>query len=959
MAQPKKKESLPAKLVSELAKLADDASRARYLTRHPKLCSAGFAQKLNEIVRTKLRADTREALSLAEIAVAIARKSRDREILGRTLRSKANALYMIGDNQKALEFHAEAIEIFRKLGNAQEEARTLIPSIQPFILLGEYGRAFTAAEQAKKILEHLGDKQRLGHLEINVGNIYHRQDRFEEGLACYERAYETLLPLRDAEGLAVALYNMSVCLITLNDFPRALATYQRAREMCVQHQMTLLVTQADYNIAYLYYLRGEYSRSIEMLRATRQKCEENGDAHVLALCYLDLSEIYLELNLSAEAQEVAHEGYLRFQKLGMGYEEAKCQANEAMALSQLGKPLGAIELFDQARVKFVREKNLVWPWLIDLYQALVLYNEGRLFESRRLCSRAAGFFETSLLPGKAILCQLLLARLSLRTGDLTAARDECEKALGRLASLEAPAVRYQAEFLMGQLQQAADDRPGAYDSYQKARAALETLRSTLRGEELKIAFMKNRLEVYERLAELCLNDDSKHGAAEESFGYMEMAKSRSLAELLVHHAQAIPAATDAGQSGLVRRIREMREELNWYYRRLEQEQLRATDPSPQRIEALQKQALAHENELLRAVRELPTPETALALNQQQTLASLESTRARMSPETALVEYFAIKDEFVAAVLTREKLDIVSLTPVSRAVNLLRMLHFQMSKFHLGSTYTQEFQKPLLDAARAHLGELHEELMAPLSDYLGACHLVMVPHGVLHYLPFHALFDGERYLIDSHSISYAPSATIFALCQQKASGARGAPLVLGIPDAQAPLILDEAKSVAKILANAELFLGSEANEHVLRTKGSHSRLIHIATHGTFRQDNPMFSGIRLGDAYLSLYDLYQLKLEAELVTLSGCATGLNVVTAGDELLGLIRGLLYAGAQSLLLTLWNVHDRSTAEFMGCFYERFQGGADKAVALRGAMQDLRERYPHPYYWAPFILIGKVSPS
>lgn len=122
---------------------------------------------------------------------------------------------------------------------------------------------------------------------------------------------------------------------------------------------------------------------------------------------------------------------------------------------------------------------------------------------------------------------------------------------------------------------------------------------------------------------------------------------------------------------------------------------------------------------------------------------------------------------------------------------------------------------------------------------------------------------------------------------------------------------------------------------------------------------MFSGIRLGNAYLSLYDLYQLKLEAELVTLSGCATGLNVVTAGDELLGLIRGLLYAGAQSLLLTLWNVHDRSTAEFMGCFYECFQGGADKAAALRAAMQDVRERYPHPYYWAPFILIGKVSPS
>ena len=120
---------------------------------------------------------------------------------------------------------------------------------------------------------------------------------------------------------------------------------------------------------------------------------------------------------------------------------------------------------------------------------------------------------------------------------------------------------------------------------------------------------------------------------------------------------------------------------------------------------------------------------------------------------------------------------------------------------------------------------------------------------------------------------------------------------------------------------------------------------------------MFSGIRLGDAFLNLYDLYQLNLEADLVTLSGCATGLNVVTAGDELLGLIRGLLYAGAKSLLLTLWNVHDRSTAEFMTSFYRRLQDSTDKAAALQGAMQDLRQNYPHPYYWAPFTLIGKVS--
>jgi CHAT domain-containing protein/tetratricopeptide (TPR) repeat protein len=949
------KSTLPKKLLQDLAGLKDDSSRARFLARRRALFKADVVRQLNDAAREKLRVDPQQALSLAEAAVAIARKLGKQEVLAPSFRSKANALYMIGDNQTALEFHTQALGIFRKIGNTEEEARTLNSSIQPYLLLGEYDHALEAAEQARNLFRRIGDHRRLAHVEINVGNIYHRQDRFEEGLGYYERAYEMLLPFHDSEGLAVALYNMAVCLITLNDFPRALATYQRAREMCVQHGMTLLVTQSDYNIAYLYYLRGEYSRAIEMLRATREECVKNGDAHVLALCYLDLSEIYLELNLSTEAKETAHEGYLRFQKLGMGYEEAKCQANEAMALSQLGKPLHSLELFAQARPKFVREKNLVWPWLIDLYQAVVLYEEGRQFESRRLCTRAANFFDTSFLPGKAVLCQLLLARLSLRDGNLAAAGVQCSGALERLAALEAPVLRYQAEFLMGQIQQTAGEDREAYACYQRAREALETLRSSLHGEELKIAFMKRRLEVYECLVELCLTHRARPNSAEEAFGYIELAKSRSLAELLLQHGHGF-TAMEAGQSGLVRRIREMREELNWYYRRIEQEQLRPEVPSPERIEKLQQQALTHENELLRALRDLPTSPSEAGLRPGPGVNSLENIRASLPPDAALVEYFCIKQQFIAAVLTHEALDIIPLTPVARIVNLLRLLHFQLSKFRLGEEYMKSFEKSLLEATQAHLREIYEEVFAPLCSRLGARHLVIVPHGALHYVPFHALHDGERYIIDSFTVSYAPSAGIFASCQRKSAHASGPPLILGVPDARAPQILEEVESVAKILPGAELIVGAEADERAMREKGSHSRLIHIASHGSFRQDNPMFSGIRLGTAYMNLYDLYQLKLGADLVTLSGCATGLNVVAAGDELLGLIRGLLTAGAHSLLLTLWDVNDRSTRDFMTCFYRRLQEGEIKALALQGAMHELRRNRPHPYHWAPFTLIGKI---
>ena len=206
------------------------------------------------------------------------------------------------------------------------------------------------------------------------------------------------------------------------------------------------------------------------------------------------------------------------------------------------------------------------------------------------------------------------------------------------------------------------------------------------------------------------------------------------------------------------------------------------------------------------------------------------------------------------------------------------------------------------------------------------------------------------------MSYAPSASIYALCRQQQVKTNGASLIFGIPDALAPLIADEAEVVAATLPEPELFLGAGASQRVLREKGPESRVIHISTHGRFRADNPMFSAIRLGDGYLTLYDLKRFRLPVDLVTLSGCSTGLNVVAKGDELLGLVRGLLHSGARSLLLSLWDVQDRSTTGLMRSFYTRFRSGGDTASALQGAMQELREKQPHPYYWAPFVLIGGV---
>lgn len=719
--------------------------------------------------------------------------------------------------------------------------------------------------------------------------------------------------------------------------------------------MPTLVSLADYNIAYLYYFRGQYSRAIEALRTTREACQRQGDVYRGALCYLDQSEIYLELNLGEDAAEMAEEAHEAFERLGMGYEAARALSFLAIANGQQGKVFRALELFGKARAIFVREQNPVWPALLDLYQAIIHFETGRLPEARRFCLSALEAFGPKAMTSKAVLCRLLLARLALRAGDLDAARQECALAAEKFSPQELPALGFQLHFVKGRLEEAAAQPAKAYESYRAAQEALETLRSSLRGEELKIAFMKNKLEVYERLVELSLRRGPS--GIEEAYAYVEQAKSRSLLDLIVRGAPA-PAVGPAGKSELVRRVGELREELNWYYHRIEAEQMAPEVRTAERVERLQNQVQAHENELLRALRELPVSEgEQMALYVPMSL-PLSEIRAALPDDALLVEYFRVGERLVAFLVGRDTLEVLPVALVSRVRHALRLLQFQLSWARpTPGQQSKGLQESHRIATRTHLEELYEELLAPLRKrLLRAAHLIFVPHDILHYVPFHALFDGQRHLIDSFTVSYAPSASILALCQGRSPNTDGPALILGVPDPRAPFILQEVQSVAAQLPKPEVFLGSSADESVLREKGQRSRFVHIASHGFFRGDNPMFSGIRLGTSYLTLYDLYHIKLPAELITLSACVSGLNVIAAGDEVLGLARGLFSAGAASLMAALWDVPDESTAEFMKAFYERYLQSSNKAAALRDAVHVVRERYPHPVHWAPFVLLGKA---
>lgn len=907
-----------------------------------------------EAVHDRIRVNLEDASAIAASALDAALALGDTAALGWSFRAKAHVLYAAGRNREAVDFYDRAVSSFEQVSDSLEIARTLSSSILALNLLGEYERAVSAANRARKIFTEQSATQRLARLDINLANVFHRQDRFAEALACYERAYQELLPRKDAEGIAVALHNMAVCLISLNDFQRALETHEKAREVCRQAGMDLLVRQADYNIAWLHYLHGDYGRALELLHETRAACRTSGDAYHSALCDLDQSEIYLELNLPSEAAEMAEHGLRQFQELGMGYEAAKCMTNLALSANRRGDFARATELLTTAREAFRREQNQVWPSLIDLYQALVLYKKGQFPAARQLCATALEFFHSSPLADKAIVCHVLHARLCLAMGNVQEAEAECRAALRRLEEIENPVLSYQVRLVQAQICETQRQTAEAFAYYRAAREMLERLRNSLPVEELKIAFMKSRMEVYEALVRLCLAKPAGDGGNSEIFEYIEQAKSRILIELITGHVSPTVLPCEE-ESESLNRIRNLREELNWYYRRIGVEECRREEILPGRIDRLMADVRERERELQALCRELP-PRQAERAGLPTPPITLEEVQEALPPDTTLVEYFRVEGRLLAAVIDRQRMNVVPLAAVADVQRLLRMLEFQLSKFRLGAEYVQLFSECLRSATLAHLNELHRAVLAPLRPYIKARHLVIVPHEELHYLPFHALFNGEHYAIDTWTISYAASASMYVRQVAPNGCASGPALVLGLPDDRTPFINSEVEAVAGSLPGCSVFLGSEATAEVLRQKGASSRIVHIATHGQFRRDNPMFSSIYLADAYVAVYDLYSYRLPVEILTLSGCGTGLNQVAAGDELLGLARGLLYAGARSLLLSLWDVNDSATAELMGCFYARWRDGSDKPTALRSAMLEVRERQPHPYYWAPFFLVGNV---
>jgi tetratricopeptide (TPR) repeat protein len=392
-------------LLNQLIRQPRKSNWTKALAEHPELLNSETVTHLSDAVRERAKVDTTDVMPLAELAMMVAKRIRDKSAQARSLRAMGNALHVSGQNATSAIHHEKARAMFARLGDRTETARTLSASIQPLILIGQYKRALANAQRARELFSALHDHLRSARLDLNTGNIFHRRDEFAKALQWYRRAHARLARYenQDPEAVAVALHNIAMCLVSLNDFHGALAAHQEARAFAQNHGMQVLVGQADYNIAALYHFRGQYTHAVNLLLATRETCTKNHDYYHVALCQLDLSDIYLELNLSQPAEEMAREASDGFEKLGMRYEAGKSLVNLALAVARQNQPAAARKMLIKARRQFVAEKNVVWPFLMDLYRAAMLVEEGHHREAQTLGLAACRFFKTAGIPNNLVL----------------------------------------------------------------------------------------------------------------------------------------------------------------------------------------------------------------------------------------------------------------------------------------------------------------------------------------------------------------------------------------------------------------------------------------------------------------------------------------------------------------------------------------------------------------------------
>lgn len=857
-----------------------------------------------------------------------------------------------------------ALEISRQLGETGEQAQILYETGFFEFSQGDFPKALISFQEALGLAQSAARHRLEPDIWNGIGAIYAGRGESGEALKCYERALD-LVRQEGEPGTEAAILT---------------------------------------SIGSLLRRRGELQKALQQLSTALDLNERDKDLVNQAKVLLHLGGVHRDLGDTDQA--------LKYYEKALGlFRSVHDRSWEGTTLFQIGQVYLAREEWQSALQDFEQAKIIAGENGHTARQAAALHgigvvrlNLGQTKEAIQSLAEALPLRQKAGdRPGEASTLREL-GEAYRKQGDVERAVSLMQQAL-RIAR-EAEASFLQAATLLGlaRIERDRGNLTEALTEIQESIKILESVRSNLTVDRLRSSFFASRRSYYDFYVDLLMRLDRRfpgQGYEAQALEASERARARSLLDLLAQGrldlTRGIPPDLKQREVDVTARLSQIQIEL--------MDELSKKQPDEDKVSDLHAQLDEVESERQELEWKIHSEYPRYYEARYPSILGLAEIQKRLDKDSVLLEYSLGEDGSYLFVVTRESLEVHPLQDAKRLGEEVWTIRKALEE-----SGRRSFSSYVRTAYR-----LYQELIAPARAGLSQKrYLLISPDGPLHFLAFEALLtepeDGRAaadlpYLLRDVSVSYIPSASVLSWLSAPQSAAiegsepskqfvafadpvygpeesqppaekpvQGLELRSGSPTQErglgpVPRLAGTAREVAKIAtlypsADVELYEGGQATEE--NVKGNpiveNARRLHFATHGVLNERRPELSGLRLtrtttDDGILQVHEIYSLNLKAELVVLSACDTGSGKEVVGEGLVGMTRAFLYAGAPSIVVSLWQVTDAQAPDFMLRFYNGLNQTRNKAEALREAkLEMIRGReWAKPYYWAPFILVGK----